>query len=123
MGRRVRLHHRTLYRRDPPRSDDGQLQAGRSQGDRRRGCGGARHPDVRAQLARGRQDLDVLALYQSSDAAIAHVKHVFGQFGKEIGEVQKPTGVVVYGNPTEEAKQAFGGGNAVYETPIEGFVR
>ena len=66
---------------------------------------------------------DVVALYQSSDAAIAHVKHVFGQFGKEIGEVQKPTGVVVYGNPTEEAKQAFGGGNAVYETPIEGFVR
>jgi len=66
---------------------------------------------------------DLVALYQSSDAAIAHVKHVFGQYAKEIGEVQKPTGVVVYGNPTEQAKQAFGGGDAAYETPIAGFVR
>ena len=66
---------------------------------------------------------DAVELYKSSDAAIAHVKHVGGQFGKDLGQVQKEVSFVVFGNPSEEAKQAFAGLNPVYETPIEGFVR
>jgi quinol monooxygenase YgiN len=62
-------------------------------------------------------------LYQSSDAVIAHLKHVGSEFGKDLGQVQKEISLVVHGTPTDQAKQAMAGLNPVYETPIEGFVR
>jgi quinol monooxygenase YgiN len=66
---------------------------------------------------------DAVELYQNSDAAIAHVKHVLSEFGKDLGQVQKEIGLVVYGSPNEQAKQALAGLNPVYETPIDGFIR
>jgi quinol monooxygenase YgiN len=66
---------------------------------------------------------DVVELYQSSDAVVAHVNHVLGEFGKELGQVQKAVQLVVYGSPDPQAKQALAQLNPVYETPIEGFIR
>jgi hypothetical protein len=61
--------------------------------------------------------------YQSSDAVVAHVKHVISEFGKELGQVQKGLQLVVHGSPDAQAKQVLAELNPVYETPIEGFIR
>jgi quinol monooxygenase YgiN len=66
---------------------------------------------------------DAVELYQNSDAAVAHVKHVVSEFGKDLGEVQKELQLVVYGSPDAQAKQALAPLSPVYTTPIEGFVR
>ena len=66
---------------------------------------------------------DVVELYQSSDAVVAHVKHVISEFGKELGQVQKGLQLVVHGSPDAQAKQVLAELNPVYETPIEGFIR
>ena len=73
-----------------------------------------------------RQDqktFDVLELYQNSDAALAHVKHVVGEFGKDLGQVQKGLQLTVHGSPDAQVKHAVEGFNPVYETHIEGFIR
>ena len=66
---------------------------------------------------------DVVELYQSSDAMIAHVNHVVPEFGKALGEVQKTTRFMIYGTPNEAAKTAIAGFNPTYNTPIDGFIR
>jgi hypothetical protein len=66
---------------------------------------------------------DVVELYQSSDAMIAHVNHVVAEFGKALGEVQKTTSFTIYGTPNEAAKKAIAGFNPTYTTPIDGFTR
>jgi quinol monooxygenase YgiN len=73
-----------------------------------------------------RQDqktFDVIELYQSSEAALAHVKHVVGEFGKDLGQVQKGLQLTIYGSPDAQVKQAVEGFNPVYQTHIEGFIR
>jgi quinol monooxygenase YgiN len=74
-------------------------------------------------LRADQKTFDAVELYQSSDAVIAHIKHVGSEFGKDLGQVQKELSLVVYGTPNDQAKQALAGLNPVYETPIEGFVR
>jgi quinol monooxygenase YgiN len=66
---------------------------------------------------------DVVEVYQSSDAVVAHVKHVLSEFGTELGQVQKAVQLVVYGSPDTQAKQVLAQFNPVYETPIAGFIR
>ena len=66
---------------------------------------------------------DAVELYQNSDAAVAHVKHVVAEFGKDLGEVQKELQLVVYGSPDGQAKQVLAPLNPVYTTPVDGFVR
>jgi quinol monooxygenase YgiN len=66
---------------------------------------------------------DVVELYQSSDAMIAHVNHVVAEHGKALGEVQKTVSFTIYGAPNEAAKKAIAGFNPTYTTPIDGFTR
>ena len=66
---------------------------------------------------------EAVELYQNSDAAVAHVKHVVSEFGKDLGQVQKGLQLVVYGSPNAQVKQVLEPFNPVYTTPIEGFVR
>jgi len=66
---------------------------------------------------------EAVELYQNSDAAVAHVKHVVSEFGKDLGQVQKELGLAVYGSPDAQAKQVLAPLNPVYTTPIDGFVR
>lgn len=74
-------------------------------------------------LRTDQKTFDAVELYQNSDAAVAHVKHVVSEFGKDLGEVQKEPQLVVYGSPDALAKQALAPLNPVYTTPIAGFVR
>jgi quinol monooxygenase YgiN len=66
---------------------------------------------------------DVVEVYQSSDALIAHVNHVVPEFGKTLGEVQKTVSFAIYGTPNEAAKKVIAGFNPIYMTPIDGFTR
>jgi quinol monooxygenase YgiN len=66
---------------------------------------------------------DAIELYQNSDAAVAHVKHVLSIFGKDLGKVQKEVQFVVHGSPDETAKQALAQLKPVYQAPIDGFTR
>jgi quinol monooxygenase YgiN len=66
---------------------------------------------------------DVIELYQSSEAALAHVKHVVAEFGKDLGQVQKGLQLTIYGSPDAQVKQAVEGFNPVYQTHFEGFIR
>ena len=73
-----------------------------------------------------RQDqktFDVIELYQSSEAALAHVKHVVAEFGKDLGQVQKGLQLTIYGTPDAQVKQAVEGFNPVYQIYFEGFIR
>jgi quinol monooxygenase YgiN len=56
---------------------------------------------------------DVIELYKNSDAVVAHVKHVIGDFGNELGEVQKGTALVVHGSPNYELRKAAAALNPV----------
>ncbi len=66
---------------------------------------------------------DAIELYQNSDAAVAHVKHVLSIFGKDLGKVQKEVQFSVHGSPDEPAKQALAQLKPVYQAPIDGFTR
>jgi quinol monooxygenase YgiN len=66
---------------------------------------------------------DVIELYESSEAALAHVKHVVAEFGKDLGQVQKGLQLTIYGSPDAQVKQAVEGFNPVYQTHFEGFIR
>src|SRR5262249_23681190 len=66
---------------------------------------------------------DVVELYQNSDAAAAHVKHVLSLFGKDLGQVQKGVQFVVYGSPDAPAREVLGQLKPVYQAPIDGFTR
>ena len=69
------------------------------------------------------KSFDAVELYQSSDAAAAHVKHVLSVFGKDLGKVQKEVQFVVHGSPDESAKQVLAPLKPVYQPSIDGFTR
>jgi len=66
---------------------------------------------------------DSIEVYQSSEALVAHGKHVRADFGKELGQVRKTVKLVVFGSPDQQAKEALAGLNPEYESPIDGFIR
>ena len=66
---------------------------------------------------------NVLEVYRDSEAVIAHGKHVLAEFGKELGQVRKTVGLVVFGSPDAQAKEALARLNPVYPSPIDGFIR
>ena len=66
---------------------------------------------------------DVVEIYRSSDAMVAHVNHVRSTFGKDLGQVQKAVQLVVYGSPGEPLKQVLAQLKPVYQAPIDGFTR
>src|SRR5215472_6853958 len=49
------------------------------------------HPDQKTY--------NVMEVYQSSDAFVAHAKHVAADFLKELGQVRKTTNAIVFGSP------------------------
>jgi quinol monooxygenase YgiN len=66
---------------------------------------------------------DVVEVYQSSDAFVAHVKHVLSTLGKDLGQVQKAVQLVVYGSPEAPLKEVLAQFKPVYQAPIAGFIR
>jgi len=61
--------------------------------------------------------------YEDSDAVLTHLQNFGSKFGERFGEVFEPTGLQVYGNPSEQARQALNELGAEYFEPANGFTR
>ena len=67
---------------------------------------------------------NVMEVYQNSDAAAAHGKHLAStDFLKELGQVRKITNVIVFGSPDAQVKEGLARLNPVYTFHIDGFMR
>jgi quinol monooxygenase YgiN len=66
---------------------------------------------------------DTVEIFQDSNAMVAHVKDVVGNFGGDLGKTQKGVRLIVYGNPDAEARKAIEGFHPEYQTPFGGFMR
>ena len=67
--------------------------------------------------------VDLLEMYQNSEAFVAHVKHMRAVFGQEVGQVRKPGKIIVFGSPNAEMKEILARRDPVYESYIDGFTR
>jgi quinol monooxygenase YgiN len=67
--------------------------------------------------------VDLLEIYQNSEAFVAHIKHVRAEFGQEVGQVRKPGKIVVFGSPDAQLKELLASRNPVYESYLDGFMR
>jgi quinol monooxygenase YgiN len=66
----------------------------------------------------------VMEVYQNSDAAAAHGKHLTSTgFLKELGQVRKITNVIVFGSPDAQVKEGLARLDPVYTSHIDGFMR
>ena len=66
--------------------------------------------------------VDLLEMYQDSEAFVAHVKHMRAVFGQEV-QIRKPGRIIVFGSPNAEMKEILARRNPVYESYIDGFMR
>ena len=67
---------------------------------------------------------NVMEVYQNSDAAAAHGKHLAStDFLKELGQVRKITNVIVFGSPDAQVKEGLARLDPVYTSHIDGFMR
>jgi quinol monooxygenase YgiN len=74
------------------------------------------HPDQKTY--------NVMEVYQNSDALVAHLKHLTStDFIKELGQVRKTTGAIVFGQPDAQLKEALTRLDPVYTSHIDGFMR
>jgi quinol monooxygenase YgiN len=74
------------------------------------------HPDQKTY--------NVMEVYQNSDALAAHLKHLTStDFLKELGQVRKTTGAIVFGQPDAQVKEALTRLDPLYTSPIDGFIR
>ncbi len=60
--------------------------------------------------------------YADSAAVMTHVEN-FGHFAERFTALVEVTGMTVYGNPSDEVREAAKGFGAVFMTPIGGFAR
>lgn len=68
--------------------------------------------------------VDIVERYVDSDAVVHHVVDNFGaHFSKQFLALVKPERFVVYGTPSDQAKQVLAGFNPIYMTPFDGFTR
>ena len=67
---------------------------------------------------------NVMEVYQNSDAAAAHGKHLTStDFLKELAQVRKITNVIVFGSPDAQVKEGLARLDPVYTSQIDGFMR
>ena len=61
--------------------------------------------------------------YSDSEATLIHLATFTSQYAARLMETGDATGFVVYGNPNDEVKKILNGFDAVYMTPMGGFIR
>lgn len=66
---------------------------------------------------------DVLEMYKSSAAVVAHINDVLPKFGKQLGGLQKEDHFMVFGSPDEAAKKSLAPLNPIFTSHIVGFIR
>jgi len=61
--------------------------------------------------------------YADSDAVLEHLSTFGEKFAERFLAAVDPTRVVVYGSPTDQAREALDGFGALYMKPLAGFMR
>lgn len=61
--------------------------------------------------------------YTDSAAAMAHLGNFGEKFAERFLAALEPTRLMVYGNPSDEVREALGAFGAAYMAPVGGFVR
>ena len=61
--------------------------------------------------------------YVDSEAAVIHLEKLLGNGIEKVLAVGDPASLVVYGNPSQKAKEILNGLGAVYMEPIGGFIK
>jgi len=61
--------------------------------------------------------------YADSEATLAHLATFLSEYAGRLMEIGDATNFVVYGKPSDEVKKILDGFNAIYMTPIGGFIR
>jgi quinol monooxygenase YgiN len=69
------------------------------------------------------QDVHIYERYQDSAAAVAHVQRFVANFGAQFMSLCTPTRMSVYGEPSDELKEAMAGFNPRYLGPLAGHAR
>jgi quinol monooxygenase YgiN len=69
------------------------------------------------------QDVHIYERYQDSAAAVAHVQRFVANFGAQFMSLCTPTRMSVYGEPSDELKEAVAGFNPRYLGPLAGHAR
>ncbi|MFY9934133.1 MAG: antibiotic biosynthesis monooxygenase [Streptosporangiaceae bacterium] len=69
------------------------------------------------------QDVHIYERYQDSAAALAHVQGFVANFANRFLSLCTPTRMSVYGEPTDELKEALTGFNPRYFGPVAGHAR
>jgi quinol monooxygenase YgiN len=68
-------------------------------------------------------DVHIYERYQDSAAAVAHVQRFVANFGAQFMSLCTPTRMSVYGEPSDELKEAVAGFNPRYLGPLAGHAR
>jgi len=69
------------------------------------------------------QDVHIYERYQDSAAAVAHVQRFVANFVEQFLGLCTPTRMSVYGDPSDELKEAIAGFNPRYYAPVAGHAR
>jgi quinol monooxygenase YgiN len=69
------------------------------------------------------QDVHIYERYQDSAAAVAHVQRFVEHFAGRFLSLCTPTRMSVYGEPSDELKEAVAGFNPRYLDPLAGHAR
>ena len=69
------------------------------------------------------QDVHIYERYQDSAAAVAHVQRFVANFGARFMSLCTPTRMSVYGEPSDDLKEAVAGFNQRYLGPLAGHAR
>ena len=64
-----------------------------------------------------------LERYLDSEATLTHLATFTSQYAARLMETGDATSFIVYGNPNDDVKRILDGFDAIYMTPIGGFVR
>ena len=74
-------------------------------------------------VSEDRKTVHIFERYRDSDAFVSHVENTFARFAQRFLELVTVTRLVVYGSPTEAAREKLNSFGAVYMTKFEGFSR
>ncbi len=74
-------------------------------------------------LSEDGQSSEIFASFESSDAAILHMAWFSSTYAKQFMDTLHPTGMTVYGKPTQELRDALASLSPRYLQTVGGFAR
>ncbi|GHB20450.1 hypothetical protein GCM10007094_05540 [Pseudovibrio japonicus] len=74
-------------------------------------------------LSEDGQSSEIFASFENSDAAISHMTWFANTYAKQFMDTLRPTGMTVYGKPTQELRNAIASLSPRYLQTVGGFAR